>query len=305
MMDDKKANRDESSLERQLEKNYCFDNIIGKSLAMQKVFDLISCVAESDANIVILGESGTGKELVARSIHAHSNRNDRAFVPVNCGAFPDSLFESELFGYEKGAFTGAYRGKPGLLEYADSGTFFLDEICELSLALQVKLLRVLQDKMVRKVGGTKFKEVDVRIISAANRNLEDAVEQGTLRKDLHYRLNVISIRLPPLRDRKEDIALLCNHFINSYSRFTPKNISGISMDALSYLKKYDWPGNVRELENIIERAITLTSDERIGPKDLPAKMLDSKDGLMQTEFDIPLKQARQKVLDKFEGNYLN
>ncbi|MFQ5675362.1 MAG: sigma 54-interacting transcriptional regulator, partial [bacterium] len=216
----------EQNFESEKNKMPGFDNIIGKSSRMRKVFDMIDRVARGDSNVAVTGESGTGKELVARSIHGRSQRRDRPFVPVNCGAFPEHLFESELFGHEKGAFTGAYRKKHGLLEFADGGTFFLDEICELSLHLQVKLLRMLQDKQIRRVGGAELIDTDVRIICASNRSLEEAMAEGILRDDLYYRLNVISIHLPPLRDRKEDIPLLCAHFIENFAKTTAKDIRG-------------------------------------------------------------------------------
>ncbi len=280
------------------------DELVGKSPVMLRVFDLIERVAPGDANITIVGESGTGKELVARSIHARSSRSQKAFVPVNCGAFPENLFESELFGYEKGAFTGAYRRKPGLLEFADQGTFFLDEICELSGSLQVKLLRMLQDRKIRRVGGTELIDVDVRIIAATNQDPERAVEEGCLREDLYYRLNVITIELPPLRDRREDIPLLANHFVEKYTKATSKVIRGVSKDALEYLINYSWPGNVRELENVIERAITLTRDEWIATSDLPDRVVAPDVDTPTSAFSQPLKLAREQVLARFEKEYL-
>lgn len=296
--------KEKRALQNQLEERYRYDNIVGKSPVMQQVFDMIARIADSESNIAILGESGTGKELVARSIHAHSGRKSKAFVPVNCGAFPENLFESEFFGYEKGAFTGAYRRKLGLIEYADGGTFFLDEICELSPTMQVKLLRMLQDKKIRRVGGNELIDVDVRIISASNQNLEDALMKGILREDLYYRLNVISIQLPPLRDRQEDITLLCQHFIEKYSKLTPKQINGIAAEALKCLEEYGWPGNVRELENAIERAITLAKEEWIRPKDLPENIFRDKETFVNAQIDIPLKEAREKMMARFERDYL-
>jgi DNA-binding NtrC family response regulator len=296
--------KEKHALEEQLQRSYSFDNIIGKGAAMQRVFDLIARVAEGESNITIIGESGTGKELVARSLHAHSSRRAKAFVPVNCGAFPENLFESELFGYEKGAFTGAYRRKPGLLEYADGGTFFLDEICELSPALQVKLLRMLQDKKIRRIGGNELVDVDVRIISASHRNLDEALKAGVLREDLYYRLNVISIQLPPLRDRKEDIPLLCTHFIEKYAKLTPKNITGINSRALTCLEEYNWPGNVRELENVIERAVTLAKDDEITVDDLPEHLVRKVNNGIGAQYEMPLEEARALVLQQFERKYL-
>lgn len=296
--------KEKRALEDQLQEKYSFDNILGKSQCMQQVFGMISRVAEGDANITIVGESGTGKELVARSIHSHSMRKSKAFVPVNCAAFPEHLFESELFGYEKGAFTGAYRRKPGLLEFADGGTFFLDEICDLSLPLQVKLLRMLQDKKIRRVGGMDLIDVDVRIVSASNRNLDEALADGSLREDLYYRLNVISIHLPPLRERKEDIPLLSNYFIQKYSKLTPKNIKGISEAAIKCLEDYGWPGNVRELENVMERAITLTTSERIQVTDLPENLLYMESASPTTQIDTPFKEAKVELVSQFEKQYL-
>ncbi len=279
-------------------------NIVGTSPAIRRVLGMVSQVAETGANVTVIGESGTGKELVARSVHAASARKDKPFVPVNCGAFPPELFESELFGYEKGAFTGAYRSKPGLLEFADGGTFFLDEVCELSLPLQVKLLRTLQERTIRRVGGTELKEIDVRIISASNQDLEKAVEDGTLREDLYYRLNVINIPLPPLRERTGDIPLLSEHFLSKYSKLSPKKINGISADAMRCLERYNWPGNVRELENVVERAVTLTTAEWIRPGDLPGHIARRQDRALAVEMDLPFKEVKEKLIHKFEKEYL-
>ncbi|MCG8604325.1 sigma-54 dependent transcriptional regulator, partial [bacterium] len=296
--------KEKSALENQLKMKCSFGNLIGKGQAMQKVFDLIARVSQCESNVTITGESGTGKELVARSIHANSQRNSNAFVPVNCGAFPEHLFESELFGHEKGAFTGAHRRKHGLLEYSDGGTFFLDEICELSLSLQVKLLRMLQERKIRRVGGNGLIDVDVRIISASNQNLEQAVTEGRLREDLYYRLNVISIQLPCLQDRVEDIPILCSHFVEKYSKQTPKNIKGVSDEAIKLLQNYDWPGNVRELENVIERAITLTTGDWVDVADLSERIMRSSNNSHQVQIDIPLKQAKNQLVSEFEKKYL-
>lgn len=278
--------------------------ILGHSRTMQQVFELIARVAIGESSVTITGESGTGKELVARSIHLQSRRHARPFVPVNCGAFPEQLFESELFGYEKGAFTGAYRRKLGLLEYANGGTFFLDEICELDAALQVKLLRLLQEKRIRRVGGTEEIPIDVRIISASNRNLEKAVVGRLLREDLYYRLNVISIHLPPLRERKEDLRLLSQHFVDKYAKASPKHIRGISDATLRCFEKYAWPGNVRELENVVERAITLAAGEWIEVCDLPENLVCSLDVPDTNETDLPFKQAKDQLVIRFERGYL-
>ncbi len=298
--------KEKQALEEQLDERCHFDDIVGRSAAMRRVFDRIERVAESDVNIMISGESGTGKELVARSIHSRSGRKNQAFVPVNCGAFPENLFESELFGYEKGAFTGAERQKPGLMEYASGGTFFLDEICELSPALQVKLLRVLQDKKIRRVGGTQLIDVDVRLISASNCDMQKAVESGAMREDLYYRLNVISIEMPPLRDREQDISLLANHFVAKLSQSTTKQVLGIDNNAMQCLNQYRWPGNVRELENVIERAITLARDEWLQAEDLPDTITNVCDSPHNTPVDlsVSLKEAKRSLLDRFEKEYL-
>jgi len=296
--------KEKQALENQLQSDAGFDDLVGESPVMQRLFELIERVAEGESNIVLFGESGTGKELVARSIHNHSRRKKKAFVPVNCGAFPEHLFESELFGHEKGAFTGAYQRKPGLLEYANGGTFFLDEICELALPMQVKLLRMLQDKKIRHVGGNHEIDVDVRLISASNQNLERAVAKGTLREDLYYRINVISVHIPPLRERQQDILPLCNHFLKKYVKQTPKTILGFADDALRCLENYPWPGNVRELENVIERAVTLAATDLINLLDLPDNLVCKKNLLRNSGTDMPLKTAKKEIIAQFEKEYL-
>jgi two-component system response regulator PilR (NtrC family) len=238
------------------------DNIIGASPAMEKLKQTIRTVASTQSTVLVYGESGTGKELVARAVHTCSPRVAEPFVSINCGAFPETLLESELFGYVKGAFTGANQNKRGLFEVADAGTIFLDEIGEMTLTMQVKLLRVLQERTVRPVGGTDEIAIDVRVIAATNRDLEKQVAENTFREDLYYRLNVIPITVPPLRDRREDVALLVNHFLHKYAPAAGKSITRISARSLESLASYDWPGNVRQLENTIERAVALgTGDE--------------------------------------------
>ncbi|MCF7801752.1 MAG: sigma-54 dependent transcriptional regulator [Candidatus Marinimicrobia bacterium] len=288
---------------QQLESRYQFENIIGKSDAMLRIFDMVNSVAESDANILITGESGTGKELIARSIHTRSKRKTGPFVPVNCGAFPDNLFESEIFGYEKGAFTGAAQRKIGLLEYANTGSFFLDEVCELPLGIQSKLLRVLQDRELRRLGGHDLIRVDVRIISATNRNPQAFVTDGYLREDLYYRLNVINIHIPPLRERQVDIRLLANHFLTLGLSKTGKEIEDFSPDVLQAFETYNWPGNVRELENVVERAIALTKSQRIEITDLPPnfQQTDSREPAFE---ELSLQQAKLKAVEKVEKDYL-
>jgi len=247
--------------------------IVGNGRAIQRVFDLIDQVAETKTNVMICGESGTGKELVARAIHERSPRSDAPFVAINCGAIPENLLESELFGHVKGAFTGAVQNKAGLFESAEKGTLFLDEIGELTPALQVKLLRAIQERRIRRVGGTRDEAVDVRILAATNRRLEDRVAEGRFREDLYYRLNVIQITLPPLRERVEDIPLLVQHFVEKYAAELGRKIQGMDEAALRRLADYAFPGNVRELENLVERAVALSRDEVIGVDVLPPSVL--------------------------------
>lgn len=250
-------------LKRELYEKYSFHNLIGKSKKIREIFSLIEKIAPTNSTVLITGESGTGKELVAKAIHFSSFRKDQPFVSINCGALPENLLESELFGHVKGSFTGAYTDKKGLFEIAHKGTILLDEISEMSLWMQVKLLRVLQEKKIRRVGGTEEKEVDVRIIASTNVDLREKIREGKFREDLYYRLNVIRINLPPLRERREDIPLLVEHFIKIYNQKTGKNIKGIREDALKILESYHWPGNVRELENCIERAIVFETSDQI------------------------------------------
>jgi two-component system response regulator PilR (NtrC family) len=266
-------------LRREIELRYHFGNLIGKSPKMQEVFSTIGRLGDSKATVLVTGESGTGKELVAKAVHFNSNRKDRAFVTVNCGAIPQELMESELFGHVKGAFTGAVAAKQGLFEVADGGTLFLDEVSELPLHLQVKLLRVLEDPEIRPVGGVKPVRVDVRIVAATNRDLPQAIAARTFREDLFYRLNVISLHIQPLRERREDIPLLVSHFLQKFagSGNPPKLISP---DALAALERFPWPGNVRELENVIERAVTLEAGPVLRVESLP----DSVQGPQTPDF---------------------
>ncbi len=243
--------------------------IIGHTPELQAVFDLVSKVADSPTTVLITGESGTGKELVARALHAESSRAAGPYIQVNCGAIPEALFESELFGHEKGAFTGAVTARPGRFELADGGTLFLDEVGELPKDMQVKLLRALQDRTFERVGGIRSQKVDVRLIAATNRNLERDVRAGTFREDLFYRLNVVPIHLPPLRDRADDIPLLVGHFIERFNERLGRSIQGMSPGAMAALMAWRWPGNVRELENLIERAVLLTEGDLINPDSLP------------------------------------
>jgi DNA-binding NtrC family response regulator len=294
------------NLLRQLQDKYSFDNIVGQSPAMRKVFDMVESVAPTDANVLITGESGTGKELIARSIHARSARHTHAFVPVNCSAFPENLFEAELFGYEKGAFTGASKKKLGLLEFADEGTFFLDEVCELPIALQAKLLRVLQDQQLRHVGGTELIQIDVRLISATNWELEDAREKGLLRDDFYYRLNVVNIHIPPLRERSEDIPLLAEYFLRNQLKTSSKDINGFHTLVLKEFETYDWPGNVRELENVVEHAVTVARGTEITLADVPAYLAQKKTKTVndQQMNSLSLAELKTRIYEATEREYL-
>ena len=254
-----------------LHNKYRFDSIIGKSEEINRVLDLVGRVADSDSNVLVTGESGTGKELIAKAIHYNSDRSMKAFVPINCGAIPKDLLESELFGHVKGAFTGAVANRPGRFEAAEGGTIFLDEIGDMDVSLQVKLLRVLQERKFEPVGSTKSVSTNIRIIAATNIDLEKAVEEGRFREDLYYRLNVIPITVPALRNRRTDIPLLLNHFIDKYSKDSSRGLDGISEPALEALCNYPWPGNIRELENLIERLSILKGSGSISAEDLPPK----------------------------------
>lgn len=260
-----------TTLREHLKERQTFDKLIGYSDCMKKVFDTIEKVSASDSTILIEGESGTGKELVARAIHFKSDRNNQPMISVNCGAIPEDLLESELFGHEKGAFTGAIRNRMGRFELAQGGTIFLDEIGDMSPALQVKLLRVIQEKQFERIGGVKTINADVRIIAATNQNLEKAVAEKRFREDLFYRINVIPIHLPALRERGSDILILANHFLINFNKLKKKNIKRIANDAVIYFKQYPWPGNVRELQNLIEMIVVLKEEGEICAQDLPPK----------------------------------
>ncbi len=286
-------------LSEALSDRYKYGKIIGKSKPMQEIYEMISKVARSKASVLITGPSGTGKELIAKAIHYGSPRKDRPFISVNCGALTETLLESELFGHEKGAFTGAVSMRKGRFELADGGTLFLDEVGDMPPPLQVKLLRVLQEMEFERVGGTKTIKVDVRVLSASNRNIKEVVAEGGFREDLFYRLNVINIEVPSLRERTEDIRLLVNHFIEKYRQDRGKEEIELSPEAWKILYSYSWPGNVRELENIIERAVVLKADRVIGPEDLPAE-LSEKGEEVEVERFIPLNAPLQKTLEEIE-----
>ncbi len=284
-------------------------NMIGESPPLKEVFRLISRVAPTDSTVLVTGESGTGKELVAQAIHRNSSRNEKPFVAINCAALNENLLESELFGHEKGAFTGALAQKKGKLEIADGGTVFLDEIGELAPPLQVKLLRVLQEREFEHVGGTKAIKVNVRVIAATNRNLEEEVTNGKFRRDLFFRLNVVQIKMPPLRERKADIPLLAQHFVHKYSERCHRKVVGLSVEAKKILIGGEWQGNIRELENVIERAVVLGASSKITPEDLPKEMVEkiSSEVVLNGDFYEQLKQAKQKIvlsaINRSSGNY--
>ena len=285
-------------LRMEVRKKFEFNNIIGKSKKMQEIFALIEKVAPSNSTVVIYGGSGTGKELVAKAIHYNGPRAERPFIPFNCGAIPETLVESELFGHTKGAFTGAVQAKRGLFEEANGGTLFLDEISTTLPSVQVKLLRVLQEKEVMKVGSTERTKVDVRMIAATNVDLEAATKNGHFREDLFYRLHVFPISLPDLKDRKEDIPLLAYHFLDRYSKETKKEIKGISKQAMKLLLEYHWPGNVRELENTIERAVIMTDQDYLVPNDFPKDLMEG--------FSEMIKRGvkDRKSLDDIKSEYI-
>jgi len=295
----------EAQSEKQGDKKKTLSGLIYKSTEMDEIVQMIHKVAPGDMSILITGESGTGKELIARAIHSLSKRSTNPFVPVNCGALPEHLFESELFGHERGAFTGAVKTKPGLLEFADQGTFFFDEIGDLSLPLQVKLLRMLEEKQIRRVGGQKELNIDIRIIAATNKNIEKAVSEEKFREDLYYRLNTIQIEIPPLRERIDDILPLAYYFLNELSDKNDKEIKKFTGEAEDSLTSYAWPGNVRELQNLISRAYFLCSSNVIQKSDIPLTAASQSITLDHTMLNLSYKEAKDYVLEKFETEYLS
>lgn len=304
----KRLESENIQLKKELKKENNFANIIGNAASMHKVFDLVQRVSQTATNVLVTGESGTGKELIAKGIHYNGVLKDKPFVTVNCGAIPEQLMESEMFGHKKGSFTGAIADKLGLFEVADGGSLFLDEIGELPLTIQVKLLRAIQEKVIRRVGGTDDIKVDVRIIAATNRDLEVEVKAGRFREDLYYRLNVIQIHSPPLRDRREDIPMLAKHFLDKYTVKLGKSIKAISDEALEIMKKYDYPGNVRELENIIERTVALEAGATILPESLPPLVTTNRgERRLASAYDIEVTDEGldlEKVMGQIEKEIL-
>ncbi len=290
-------------LRSQLQERFCFDKVIGVSEAMQEVFSLVQKVAKAQSNVLIYGESGTGKELIARTIHANGPRAARPFIPVDCGSLAETLLESELFGHEKGAFTGAHATKQGLFEVAEGGTIFLDEIGGMSLNLQSRLLRVLQERQVRRVGGTRFLDVDVRVISASNRDLKEAIKNGTFREDLFYRLNVVQITLPPLRGRAGDVPILANAFLRHFAEANKETVKTLDPRTVRCLEEYHWPGNIRELRNVIERAVTLVDGPTLLPEHLPEGIRYGALEESRAEGST-MMAAKQAIIGAFERNYL-
>jgi len=293
--------RENTLLRSFLKDKYKFENIIGVSFGMQKVFELIEKVADTNATVLITGESGVGKELVARAVHFNSSRRDKPLVVVNCGAIPETLLESELFGYEKGAFTGATGTRLGRFELADGGTIFLDEIGDMSFNLQVKLLRAIQEKAFERIGGSKTIDVDLRIMAATNHNLEDLVREGKFREDLYYRLNVVPIHMPPLRERKQDIPLLFAHFLERSNAMNSASVEGFSEETMEVLMEYDYRGNVRELQNLVERLVVLKKSGFIGIGDLPEKFY-SQQKPDYTRLD--LHRGYDTLVSEFEQNLI-
>jgi DNA-binding NtrC family response regulator len=302
----KRLQKENILIKQRLKERFSYDKIVGKSSKMQELYNVIDRISSASPTVLIQGESGTGKELVANVIHQNSDRRDKPFIPINCSAISEGLLESELFGHVKGAFTGAVRNSIGLFKAADGGTIFLDEIAEVPPVVQVKLLRVLQEKKVRPVGEYKESEVDVRVIAATNQNLEESIQRNAFREDLFYRLNVIYIRMPPLREIKEDIPFLINHFLEKFGSQAGARELRISPDALNVLSDYSWPGNVRQLENVIERAYALSSGKVITPSDLPPEIRNFSENQYNDDSNLNLRDNEikliKKALQKTKGN---
>lgn len=308
LLEHKKLVQENRYLREQIDKKFNFNHIIGESKPMKQIYEMIGRVSQASTHVLISGASGTGKELVARAIHSESDRSDKPFLALNCGSIPENLVESELFGHKKGAFTGAEKDKEGIFEAAGSGTVFLDEIGELPPNIQVALLRVLQEKEVKPVGSNQMIAIDARIIAATNKELEKEVERGNFREDLYYRLNVVEIKLPPLKERKEDVPILAHHFVNKYNRELNRAVKGIDSGAMSALLSYEWKGNVRELENVIERAVLLGNQDHITVEDLPASIRDKGEEVqidsqsLDSAVQAFEKHHIESVLKRTEGN---
>ncbi|MGA2468665.1 MAG: sigma-54 dependent transcriptional regulator, partial [Thermodesulfobacteriota bacterium] len=297
-------------LRQELQEKYGFHNIVGKSKKMQEIYRIIVKVAMTDSTVLIYGQSGTGKELIARAIHFNSPRREKQFVPVDCAVLSENLLESELFGHVRGSFTGAVTTKPGLFEVADEGTVFLDEVGNISLAIQAKLLRVLQEREFTPVGGTKAKKVDIRLIAATNKDLEKMIKEESFREDLYYRLNIVPIYLPLLKERQDDIPLLSVHFLKKYAEEMGKTIKGFTPEAMEKLMKYPWPGNVRELENVIERTVVMMEEEMVRVEHLILPGQQEKEGweehvpMTSEELKELKKQAREKAVEEIEKTFV-
>lgn len=291
-------------LKRELGKIFDFSSIIGKSPQLKGIIDEVKKIADTKSNVLLLGETGTGKELFARVIHHNSSRRDKPFIPINCSVIPENLLESELFGHLKGAFTGAVTSKKGLFEEADGGTLFLDEIGEISPHLQIKLLRVLEDQIIRPIGSTKSSQIDVRIIAATNKDLESTVKSGDFREDLYYRINTITLKIPSLRERKEDIPLLVKEFLDRYSRELQRPVGGVSDEALSKMVDYSWPGNIRELLNVIERAILISEKDSIDVSDLPDS-LKANTSFLQSSLEnrLTIEDYTKAFITRYQSDY--
>jgi len=287
-------------LREEIDKSFGFENIIGRSKVMEDIFKIVRQIADSKSTVLIMGESGTGKELISRAIHYNSNRRNSPFVTINCAAIPDTLIESELFGHEKGAFTNAIERKLGRFEVAHQGTLFLDEIGELSLTTQAKILRFLEEKEFTRVGGSKTIKVDVRLITATNKDLAQLLKKGSFREDLYYRINVVPVLIPPLRERREDIPLLLDYFVRKFNQENNKNVKGVSKEALELIMNYEWPGNVRELENLTERVIALTSNEYIQANELPFSLINISKINGLKEYILNGKVSFLKAEEEFE-----
>ena len=308
-LEERRLKEENQLLRRQVERDFGYGELLGTSAAMHKVFDVIDRIADADVDVLILGETGTGKELVARALHQRNKRREKRFVPVDCGAIPENLMESELFGYEKGAFTGANARSIGLLEFADGGTFFLDEVGELPPALQAKLLRALQERRIRRVGGKNEVDVDVRVIAATGRDLKKEVEEGTFRQDLYFRINVVTIELPPLRERGDDVRTLAEHFVRRFAGEMGKPVQGITPEAVEVLAQYRWPGNVRELQNVVRRGIAMARGKQVDVDDLPDHLVVTSGerrapGGAASASDEGFFEQRGRRMNAFEREYL-